>query len=357
MVYHLIRWGAIGDILFITPVIRYLKKLGHKVVVSVTERGKMLLEHDPNIDELIFTPDATVQDLQSFWNEEIKRVGADKVVNFSESLEVSLLKHPLDPKYNLPKAKRVKEGNINAFDRSFEWAGLDSGLISNEDKLPKLYFTQEEINKVEAFFDIYDGMGWNIEPKKKMIIMWVLSGSGIQKAYPYVMSVMAEMLERYDNLYFLTVGDDFCPLLEMDNFSHPEANRVITRAGKWGVRETILAVNYCQMVIGPETGVIVSSGQFDTPKIGLFSSITANHATKYFKNDYSIEVKGVNCAPCFRLIYQPFQCPMHPTGATLCMGEGIKPQDIVDRIEDIISDHYEGFRCNRQRQLTLEKAV
>lgn len=355
MKYHLIRWGALGDICFISPVIRYLKEIGHQVIVSTTERGKSLLENDPNIDEIIFTPDSSVEDVRSHWDKEIEKVGADVVVNFSERLEIELLKHPLDPDYNLTKEERIKIGDVNAFDHMFKVAGINPDELSAEQKNPLMYYTDEEVKKVERFFDSYDGLGWNLEPKKKMVIMWVLSGSGIQKAYPYVMDVMVKLLEKYKNLYFLTVGDEFCKLLELDPGSHPEAYRVIPCSGEWSVRETMLAVKYCQIVIAPETGVLVSSGQFDTPKIGLLSSITKNHVTKYFKNDYSLEAEGVNCSPCFRMVYHRFQCPNHASGATMCMGEGFQEERIIKQIEKVIDEHYGGFKCNLQKSLILDK--
>jgi len=353
MKYLLTRWGALGDIVFISPVIRYLKAQGHKVIVSTTERGKMLLADDPNIDDIVFTPDGQIEDVRTYWEAEAKRIGADKVVNFSESIEVALLKHPLDPKYNLPKEARIKECDVNAFDQEFRCAGINPDELTAEQKRPKLYYTQREINNVERFFDSYSGLGWNIEPKKKMIIMWVLSGSGIQKTWPYVMGTMLQLLEKYDNLYFLTVGDEVCKLLEPDLCAHPDASRIIPQSGEWSVRETMLAVKYCQMVIGPETGVFVSSGQFDTPKIGMFSSITKNHVTKYFVNDYSLEAEGVNCSPCFRMIYDTFQCPMHLSGATICMGDGFSRARIINQIENIIDKHYGGFKCNIRKLSTL----
>jgi ADP-heptose:LPS heptosyltransferase len=354
MKYHLIRWGGLGDQLFVEPVIRYLKKQGHTIVYSTTERGRMMLANNPNIDEVIFTPDATVKDVRAYWDEEIRRVGADRVVNWSESIEVALLKHPLDPKYNAPKFERVKECDINAFDQSFKWAGINPEEVSEEEKRPQMYFTEEEEREVEKFFEPYSGGGWMIEPKRKMVIMWAMSGSALHKAYPYAMTVMRSLLEKYDNLYFLTVGDEACKLLEPDRCTFKEANRIIDCSGRWNVRKTMLAIKHCQMVIAPETGVLVGSGMYDTPKIGLLSCVTKNHVTKYFKNDYSIEAQGVGCSPCFRLVYNSFQCPTVASGAALCMAKGIHPQTVVDRVEKVITDHYEGFRSNTRRKVNLD---
>jgi len=357
MKYHIIRWGGLGDHIFVSPVVRYLKNMGCEIVYSTTERGREIVKHDPNIDELIFTPDASVDDVRAYWDEEIKRVGADKVVNFSESIEVSLLKHPLDPKYNLPKYERLKECDVNAFDQSFLWAGIDPNKLTAEEKRPILYYTPEEVERVEKFFDLYDGLGWNVEPRKKMVVMWCLSGSGPQKVYPFTMSVMIRMLEKYEDLYFLTVGDEVCQLLEVDKEAHPLANRIIDCAGKWSVRETMLATKYAQVVVAPETGVLVASGQYQTPKVGILSSITRNHVTKYFENDYTLEAENVSCSPCFKLIYEKFQCPLHYSGATLCMGEGYTTDRIINRIEEVFAKHYEGFLCRSQKQLISHKAA
>lgn len=346
MKYHLVRWGAFGDVIFITPVIKYLKKQGHEVVVSVSDRGKQILANNPYIDELLYTDDTKISNhsVRKFWDEERAKVNADKYVNFSESIEVSLIKHPFDPLYNKPKEWRIKNGDINAFDRMFEWAGIDSSTVPDEEKNPDLHFSNEEKNRVERFFKSYDGLGFNLEPKKKFVVLWVLSGSGIQKAYPYAMSCMKALFDKYPSIYILTVGDEVCKLLELDSCVSGY-ERLLTKSGEWTIKETLLACKYAQLVIAPETGVCVGSGAFDTPKIGMFSSITKNHATRYFKNDYSIEAEGVNCSPCFKFIQMPFQCPMHPTGATMCMGEGFKVDRVIKQIEKVINEFYGGIPC------------
>jgi len=88
--------------------------------------------------------------------------------------------------------------------KSFRLAGIDPDILTDEELNPKLYFSKKEINKVESFL-IYTVAYLGISNlKRKMIILWCLSGSGIQKAYPFTMSVMRELIHRYDNLYFLT---------------------------------------------------------------------------------------------------------------------------------------------------------
>jgi len=351
MKYHFVRWGAYGDVIVLTPLIKYLKDNGHEIAVSVTERGEEILRHNPNVDKLIVTPDKTVSDteIQGVWDKEKKEVGADVYVNFSESNEVSLLKFAGDPDYKLPKWERVKQGSVNIYEKSFRLAGIDPDTLTDEELNPKLYFSKKEINKVERFFDLYSGMSWNIEPKKKMIILWCLSGSGMQKAYPYTMSVMREMIHKYDNLFFLTAGDVACKLLEIDS-EFDEADKVIMQSGEWGFRETMLATKYADMVVSPDTGILHASGAYDTPKIGLESFVNIEHATKHYKNNYSMEAEGVTCAPCFKMITMLNHCPLDFTGAPMCISAGFPPQRVINQIDMVIDKHYGGFKCNTQKQ-------
>ncbi len=351
MKYHLVRWGAYGDVIVLTPLIKYLKGEGHDIVVSVTERGEEILRCNPYIDKLIVTPANEYKDteVKGYWDKEKKEVGADVYVNFSESVEVSLLTHPIDPDYKLPKWDRIKKGSVNVYEKTFRLAGIDIKDLSDDDLNPKLYFSDKEIHKLERFFDLYSGLSWNVEPKKKMIILWCLSGSGLQKAYPFIMTVMRELINKYENLYFLSVGDVACKLLEIDS-DYDESDKVIMKSGEWTFRESMLASKYADIVISPDTGILHASGCYDTPKIGLESFVDIEHVTKHYKNNFSMEAEGVTCAPCFKMVPMLNHCPLDYTGAPLCISAGFPPKRVINRVEEVIDKHYGGFKCNMRKQ-------
>jgi len=86
-----IRTGAYGDNIILTPVFRELKKQGYYVICHTGDRGIEVLKGNPHIDEYVKyenegedNPDAMKQ-----WRELEEKIKPDWCVNFSESIEVN----------------------------------------------------------------------------------------------------------------------------------------------------------------------------------------------------------------------------------------------------------------------------
>ena len=312
-----VRFGALGDNLIITPALKRLKQLGYYVIVNTTQRGMKIFANNPNIDEFIADIDnkRTPDELVKHWHEQEKRIAPDRYINFSESIECGVALHPICPMYIYPKKERYDRCNRNYYDVTEEWAKLEGCQ-----KLPEMYFTKEEEAKVKSI----------IKPDK-FNILWCLSGSGRQKVYPWADYVIGEVLKNHKDVNFITVGDERCQLLET-----LENDRVQNLSGNIEIRLAMLLTRYVDLVVSPDTGILHASGMFETPKIGLLGHTTVTNITKHFINDYSIEA-DCSCAPCFHLIYDSkIQCPISPiTGATWCMAEGIKPERVYDRIKEV----------------------
>jgi len=103
-----IRLGAYGDCIVLTPVLRQLKKEGWHITVLRSERGVEMFKDLPFIDDTRFqgTDEVPPDKLNHYWKNLKYKCKADKVINFSESLEVALALHPRDPRYNYTKAER-----------------------------------------------------------------------------------------------------------------------------------------------------------------------------------------------------------------------------------------------------------
>lgn len=314
-----IRLGAYGDMVIITPVLKRLKELGYKVILNTSERGLEILKHSPYVDEFIKHTSDSVENekLREHWKSLRDKVKPDKYINFSESLECNVAMHPLDPLYIYPKYERHKQCNRNYYDVTEEWAE-----ISGCQKTPILHFTEDEEREAQKLIK-----------KGKFTILWSLSGSGRQKVYPWSDYVIGEVLKNYKDIHFLTVGDERCKLLEsLDD------KDITNLSGEISIRTAMCLTKFVNLVIAPDTGVLHASGCYETPKIGLLGHTTRTNITKYFKNDYSIEAE-CDCSPCYRLIYDfTIQCPIEPlTHAAWCMAEGIPPEKIYGAIEYIKS--------------------
>jgi len=323
----IVRLGAYGDMIIISPVIQQLKEMGYHIILNCGERGKEIYKHDTRIDEMLEHDESIpIEKVADHWDVLKKEVEHDLFINFSESIECNIALHPLNPLYVYPKKDREKHCNKNYYEQSFKWANMmcpDNPVLMK----PSLMFTDFEHDEVKQFIK-----------KDKFNILWCLSGSGKNKVYPWTDHVMGETIKKYKNVHFITIGDEKCQLLEDLGKMFPEEN-ITMLAGKTTIRQSLLLTKYVNLVISPDTGVLHASGCFDTPKIGLLGHTTKENITKYFINDYSIESPG-ECSPCFKLIYEyDAQCPIHQaTQSAWCMYK-INAALLFSRIEEVMSKH------------------
>lgn len=321
--------GAFGDIIIVTPLIRYLKGRGDEVFMLTGEAGKQVLEGNPNVSKIIYyEKDSVPMDkFGDFIKATAKSYECDSTIDLCESIEVNLAKIPEDPDYNLPKWERFSQCNKNYYEETFRIAFNKSGIkddmpILPETYIPELFFSESEENDFMQFRSSILG---------HKIVVIGLSGSGRNKTYPFIDLLVAHLLATYRKIVVVTVGDEACQLLEVGMKKH---KRLIHKAGNWTMRQSMLAVKHSALMISPDTGLLHAAGCWDGAKIGLFGHSTIENVTKHFKNDFSVESE-VDCAPCFRLIYSGnTQCPIDESGgACFCMSIGLPPQKIFKQIE------------------------
>ena len=314
------RIAAVGDCVQITPLIRYLKEHGHKVYVMTSGQGMQILKHNPNIHKLIYYEAETVpiEQLDDYFRKIQAQYKCDELINLNGSIEVKYLLVPADPIYNYSKQERFERLNKSHYDAVFEAAGLD--VTGGK---PEMFFSQAEEEANAKFRERFLG---------KFVVVWALSGSSMHKVYPYTRTVMESLIEKYPDIIFITVGDEFCQILE----TALEHERCIHKSGVWSLRETAIMCKYASLVVAPETGVLHFAGCFSTPKIGMLTHTTKECLTKYFDNDYSLEAE-VDCSPCFRIITEAkVQCPIDKfTAAPWCAAHGFPPERLINRIEEV----------------------
>jgi len=307
----LIRYGAIGDLIMITPVLRKLKKEGYFVVVN-THKDSAPLTCNPNIDVNIRQKVNEVPNemLNDYWEELGK--GFDKVINLSESIEGALLKPEGSIKFSWPKEIRHEECNKNYMDYTMQKAGYeDKGM------LPELYFSKAEHKWAENFM---------AKHRDKFVVLISLSGSAFHKVYPFMENVITEFLDTYTDTLAITVGADVDRMLEWE---HP---RTISWSGKIKLRKALILTQYVNLVIGTETGLINAASCFDTPKIVMLSHSSEENLTKYWKNCEYLH-GDVSCYPCHQLHYTKKSCKLNSaTESPLCMTM-IHPVSVLARIE------------------------
>lgn len=303
-----IRYGALGDAVMSTPVVRQLKKEGYYVVYNCSDYSAQVLKENPNIDEFLLQAKDVIpnEELDEYWAEIGKDF--DKVINLSGTVEDGLLKVQGKTEFNWSHKKRRKECNKNYVDYTMAVAGYDLNGEKTE-----LFFTEQEENLAKVFLDNH---------KDRFLIIWAMSGSSMHKVYPWSEYVAGEIWKNHGNeVCIVTVGDDAARILE---WSMPHT---LPRCGIFTVRQSMLMTKYADLVIGPETGIMNAAGCYDTPKIVLLSHSSQENLTKYWQNVSALHPINCPCHPCHKLIYVD-TCPKGKiAGRPRCM-ENIRPETV-----------------------------
>jgi ADP-heptose:LPS heptosyltransferase/predicted SAM-dependent methyltransferase len=317
-----IRYGAYGDHLIASPLVRRLSEDGYHVTYNCTERAFPVTQNSPFIDEYLIQGEGIVaaDHLLEYWEDLGK--GYDKVVNLSESVEVKFLYVPTRPEYKLTVEERRRRcGSSNYTDYALELGEY----FDVKRPRPELWPSPVE-SGMAAFF--------RHKFKDKFLVMWCLQGSALHKCYPFGQDVALEFLKRHKDAMTITVGDDMCRLIEWDH------DRNLKKSGVWDIRSTLLMTKWVDLVISPETGVLNAAGCYDTPKIGMLTHSNKTNLVKHFGNDYSMQAE-ISCSPCHRMIYHhnaEADCPKMDLGegAWLCACAGAFPPDeVLRRMEKV----------------------
>lgn len=301
-----VRYGGIGDMIQASSVLPQLNKQGYHVIFNTTPDGREVLKNDPNIDEFY------LQDRDQVPNEELGPYWAalerscDRFINFSESVEHSLLAVPNTTLHRWPKEARHKLTNVNYLEHMHTIAEMEY------DFNPKFYPTDKEIK-------------WALEERARiggdMVICISMSGSSVHKTWPHIDGLIARLLVTYKNCRIVLMGNEIGQVLEQ---GWEEEERVIKRSGIWKIRDCLTFVrNQADLVIGPETGVLNAVGMEEVAKVCFLSHSTKENLTKHWINAIAIEPpKSVKCYPCHQMQYSFEYCAKdEETGVALCQAK------------------------------------
>ena len=324
-----IRYGAVGDSITMTPLIRKLKEDGYHVTVNCTPYCATPLENNPYIDNLllqerdaIFNPD--LGNYWRLWGGEYERY-----INLSESVEGALLKVEGRPDFYTPQAYRHSIGNRNYYDFTMERGGYPEVRGTKGE----LFFNHQERKEIDRFLAQYKG---------KFVVVWALNGSSYHKMYPLMQPVVETWCKDHPETLVLTVGDN---MSKMHEFKHPN---VLNCAGEWPLRKVLCLTGKAACVVGPETAVLNAAGCYDTPKIVFLSHSTPENLTKYWTNTIALEPDKclAPCYPCHQLHYTKDSCPQAAVtdqegkeivkGPVCAMG-AIQPERVLQALSSIHS--------------------
>lgn len=322
-----VRYGAIGDTLQTAAILATLKRQGYHVTFACHPTGEELLRHDPHIDGFLVQDKDQVPNIELpyYWAHLASRF--DRFVNLSESVEGTLLFQPGRPAFAWPKAVRHSLANRNY--QEFMAAIADLPFEPAYHFVP----TDDEIKRADAFIEELGRLtnpNWILGQRwvRPFVVMWALSGSSVHKTYPHQDAVIARILAEIPQAHVVTVGDHFSRILEA---GWENESRVHRRCGELEIRDTITLAQRCDLVIGPETGVLNAVAFEPNHKVVLLSHSTAENLTKHWVNTEALHSEVTPCYPCHQMHYVKDgwrTCTKHEESSTAQCQWDIPPADV-----------------------------
>ncbi len=316
------RYGAIGDMIMISPLIRKLAEDGYEVTLNVTPYCADVLKHNPYVHNIVLQERDMIpnQDLGPYWSEWIPDY--DKYINLSESIEGKLLK--VEGRRDFYTTKEWRATDTNYFDQTMRLGGYPEAMGAKGE----LYFSNAEHKQAKHFRD---------RTKDQFLIMWALKGSSHHKQYPLLEPALTEWLDEHPRAIAMLVGAQADSNMQ---FTH---RQVIGMCGEMSLREVFCLEQYVDLVGGPESSVTNAAGCYDVPKITMLSHSTHSNLCKYWTNDYCIQA-DVDCTGCMQLHYSKESCPCVTLSDSegnqiwegpKCAGAGFPMERVKARLDEV----------------------
>lgn len=311
-----IRYGGFGDMIMASSILPGLKRQGYHITINTTPEGHNILREDPHVDAFLLQDRNQLpkQALPAYWSFLKKKY--DRLINLSESVEGTFLTLPDRPPATWPHELRHNMLNRNYLDFAHMLAGV------SDKPEPKFYPTAKETK-------------WAMKEKEHIgkggkVISWVLSGSSVHKAWPFMDSVIARILIEFPDAKIVLNGEELGQMLEAGWQEEP---RVIKKAGKWSIRESLAFAEVADLVIGPETGVLNAVCTLNVPKIIFLSHSSIENLTRDWVNCESLTPENCECYPCHMMHYNSEHCHMDKeTGTAECQSK-ISPAVVWQAVE------------------------
>lgn len=290
----IVRYGGWGDALQMSSILPGLKAQGYHVTLYATERAWEVVREDPNIDEVYLqdTDQVPNSHLGTFWENEQKKY--DKWINLSESVEATWL-------------SISDKGMWHKWPQSVRQKYLSrTNYVEFQHDVAEVPYTKP----LQHFYQSPEEKKWAIEQKKKFggdpTIMWVTNGTSAHKLWPHVDQIFARVLLTWPDVRIVVCGDAK-GLTVLDPWK--KEKRVIwAGAGVFSIRQSLAFAEVCDLVVGPETGVMSSVAMSEVPKIVFLSHSSHENLTRDWMNTYALFSTKTKCYPCNMLHYDWTHC-------------------------------------------------
>lgn len=260
----IIRAGGYGDNIFLTPVVREIKKRWADCMISISTRPSYMAvwENNDSIESCLEYP-VRVEDAERF----------DAIVGLEYLLENAASKHR------------------NCVDLILERMGL-----TTDNKTFELKLRQDELDWAKKDYP---------RNGKRRVAIQGSCTSDIRSYPAPLLSVITETLAR-NNIEVFLVGE---PRAITSKADPNLAQNIINLSEKCHTYRESLAISLgCDLYLGVDSGLTYGVSAVGTPCIAIYGSYPAKFRSKYQKNIKVLE-NCAPCAPCFSRHSFPYNSP------------------------------------------------
>jgi ADP-heptose:LPS heptosyltransferase len=263
------RTGGIGDIFFLNPVLRYLKKKYPTSFIRVASGCKQPLENVPEINEVYDMPfDA---------------------------------KHLNDVDYHLMfqgiiEGESAQSKRTHATDMFFSYFGIDSLQFPQEEKVPRLFFTKDEMTWLKATLT-----SLGIEEKNYVVGIQMETSSPLRNYPKEKFKPIIDILAQEENVKVVLIGSEQHNLIAQ---FYKGNSQNIVMATRFNVRQSIVLATRYDLIVSPDSFMIQTAGALDKPLVGIYGPFASEVRMKYFKNSIGLD-PSVVCSPCYKHDFRP----------------------------------------------------
>lgn len=333
------RLGGIGDNLIASSVLRPLKRMGYMTEVISSKLASVVFHNNPYLDKLSIKEEKDIPQGAEWQKWFTARSGEyDIFAHFSHTCEI---RHALTPDQTAfwwrPEYRRkLCAGSYLETVHDIVGVAHDFG--------PLFFPTEGEEDRAQ---------GVKREQIGGRYISWVISGSRIDKIYPYTAHAICRIIKELNiPVVMIGVGGRQFELakkvqedVQRSNSSLDGLHLALSPESSdpgglhnWPIRRSLTQALASDLVISPDTGIAWAVAMEQMTKIIMVSHASQENITKHWVNTTTLHANQgrIPCWPCHRLHSDISTCvpSKDNTAAAACISD-ISVETIIETIKKL----------------------
>jgi len=234
------------------------------------------------------------------------------------------------------------------FDAMLIKIGIDPAGVSNDLKVVPPLFTGSELADGKAQF------------ADKNIAIFQMSSANQVRALPPSESVFMalKLAQSFPEWHWLCLHDEFINkdyVTQLEERIKKKGLENIQAYNAPDLRKLWTLAMRAQVVVCPDSMMVHVCGSMQIPCVGLWGPVAPSHRVKYYKNHWAIfHQEFCPQAPCFCYTSTfPKYCPPRNERNVCELLAGIRPQEVVEKIKEIVAMREAGVKAKTAENAAL----